>query len=224
MDRNAPALAPSLYALIARKRHELIDLAKGAENSKAKADAEARIRFLIRLREDIEASLNPHPQQSVFISYSASTGKPYVDKIKPLAEELGFTVFTGFDRPEGENVLRTVRKLIEECSVYLGILTPEYTISPMALTSTIEPRTAPSVWIMEEKGMAIALDKPVRLLIESTVHADFWKRTTPEKLHNVFTPLTFDEHARVAMTALYRRYEEILLESLYNSVEYESSL
>jgi hypothetical protein len=171
------------------------------------------------MREELEASIHPHPVQSVFISYSVNMGSVYLNKIKPIAEEFGFTVLTGFDRPEGDNVLRTVRNMIEDASVYLGLLTPEYSIKPIGRSAAGSARTAPSVWIMEEKGMAIALNKPVRLFIESTVHQDFWKRTTPDKLHNVFTPHDFEEHARIAILSLYRRYEEMLLASLLDAIE-----
>ena len=219
MDSGAAKLEPSLYKLLARKKQELIEVARSTDDPKKKADAEARIRWLVRLREEVESSIHPYPEQTVFISYSENTGKAYLSKIRPIAERYGFEVVTGFDRPEGENVLRTVKKLLEDASVYLGLLTPEYTIRSLGGSGSRESRTAPSVWIMEEKGMAIALNKPVRLLIESTVHPDFWKRTTPDRLHNVFTSLDFEEQADIAMLSLFRRYEEMLIRRLYESAE-----
>lgn len=200
-----------IYSAISRQTSLLIAQAREAaarRDTRAKADAEMRIRFLITLRKQVDAASRSYPHQSVFISYSPNSGQHYFEIAAEIAGRYGFEVITGFQKPEAENVLQVVLEAIKEASVFLSILTPEYGIR--RLQGAREPRTAPSVWLIEEKGMALALGKPFRLMIEESVHSDYWKRTTPEKLQTKFTMLNFEKQADVAIRALYQRYHELL--------------
>jgi hypothetical protein len=196
-----------LYSLIAQRRHEIIEQMEDASDPRVRADLQARIRYLNNLRREAEAAVRPTPRQTVFISYSKGTGGQYFEIASKIAAEHGFTVLTGFSN-EGENVLGVVRDALGKASVFLGIFTPEYNIN--TIKETAPAQTAPSVWLMEEKGMALALQKPFRLLVERTVHEDFWKRTTPDKLHTHFAPYEFHEKAEEAFEALSQRYTELL--------------
>lgn len=200
-------------SLIARKRHELIELAEDAStrsDSRAKADLDMRITYLTRLKDDLDAPTRKYPKQQIFVAYSENSGKKYYEKAKSIIEDKGFGVVTGFSRTESENVLHAVLGAINEASLFLGILTPEYKIRSLWWKGR-KNQTAPSVWVIEEKGMALALGKTTRLLIEETVHEDFWRGTTPEKLQTTFRDDEFEEKAETAVNALVRKYEQMLL-------------
>jgi hypothetical protein len=216
-------LANDINTLMARRRNELIQ--KAVEASKrgdrvTKADVEMRLRFIKELRESlgIPSQLSG---QTVFISYSHRTGRRFYEITKAIAKEHGFDVVTGFDRQRNENVLRTVMDLIRASAVFLSIMTPEYEIRQ---ANGAEARAAPSVWLMEEKGMALAFGKPFRLLVEQSVHEDFWRRTTPDKLHTEFEPVDFEAKAREAVEALTARYEELTLSLLHEETRLTPSI
>lgn len=202
-----------LVGALAQKKSTFVQ--KASESSSRgdlaeKADSEMRIRFLVRLRARAEQNPPILPSQSVFISYSQRTGAKYYELAKNIALSQGFEVITGFQHPESQDkVLRTVMDSVNRSTVFLSIMTPEYSIRP--LESEDKPRTAPSVWLMEEKGMALILEKPFRLLVEESVHHHFWKRTTPDKLCTIFDPINFSEKATEALQALHNRYDELLL-------------
>jgi len=208
----------SFYALLIRQRNELLKEAEQARTSgdvRTQLEAGTRARYLVSLRKAIEVVDQPWPGHKVFISYSKATGQAYFEIAAKIAGEFGFEVVTGFDRPQSENVLGAVKEVLNTASVFLGIMTPEYSIRP--LNNETAAKTAPSVWVIEEKGMALALEKPFRLLVEESVHADFWRRTTPERLHHMFTPHDFRDKADHALRALYGRLDDQFLSSVPGS-------
>jgi hypothetical protein len=207
------------YTNVARERNRQIGKARAAidsSNKDAKLDAEMRIRFLIRLRGFVD-TVWPPPSQSVFISYSTTTGSDYYRIAEQIARDYGFRVITGFQDNEKSNVLRAVIEAIRDSAVFLSIMTPEMWIRSRSIDAGWEDRTSPNAWLIEEKGMALALGKPFRLLVEESVHPDFWKRTTPEKLHTIFKAHTFSERAEEAIRALLIRWEELILTCPYSS-------
>jgi hypothetical protein len=113
------------------------------------------------------------------------------------------------------NVLAAVRNAIAESAAFLAIMTPELRINQRRERGATDARYfAPSVWVVEEKGMALALGKPFRLLVHRSVHEDFWLRTTPGHLHHVFEEATFERELNDALGALRDRYEELRLASV----------
>lgn len=179
---------------------------EGKQNEKI--DAEMRMEYLSLLARRFHDNIRRVKKPEVFISYSKKTGQYLFEKAKAVSEEYGFSVNTGFDRPENDSVLKGVLELIEKSAVFLSIMTPENSFSP-GEKGHDKGATAPSIWLIEEKGMALALQKPVRLLIQEDVDAEFWKRTTPDKLHSIFSVVDFDNKLEEAMSALSRRYFEI---------------
>ncbi len=203
------------YGLLRSKRNQLIRGAKQAKIdglSEKKTDLEMRIKYLTALRATIASPDKQLATQTVFISYSKRRGSLYFENVKEIAENFGFQVVTGFDRQQGENVLKEVIQSINGASVFLSILTPDYQIK--SVDDYGEMKTAPSVWLIEEKGMALALGKPFRLLVHETVHQDFWLRTTPGVLHTQFSDENFKDKASEAIEALEIRYDELLLKDL----------
>lgn len=124
--------------------------------------------------------------KSVFISYSLRSGTPYFSELSEILMKFGFTVLTGFGdgAGSGEYVLRRIRHQVNDASMFISILTKEMQIR----TSDGSYIWAPSVWALEERGMALALEKPVFLLVEEGLHGDFWRKTTPGRIHENFQP------------------------------------
>lgn len=170
-----------------------------------------RLRFLISLQNRLQNEAQPSDPPTLFISYSRSsrdTASHYYARAESAAKSLGFEVHSGFRRTLDTNVLRAVRSAISDASTFLAIMTPEIRIAG-------EPETyAPSVWVVEEKGMALGLNKPFRMLVHRSVHQDFWMRTTPGSLHHVFDHESFDRDLENALEALLRRHHELQLASV----------
>lgn len=179
---------------------------------RAKADAESRIRYLNQLGKELDEVGSRYPRMSLFVSYSKKTGKEHYEKAKTIALKYKFEVVTGFDLQTEATVLKAVRTSISNATLFLGIMTPEYSIRD--IDQDRDNKKAPSIWVIEEKGMALALEKPFQLLVDESVHPDFWKKTTPEKLHSMFSSANFEEKAEEALSALHRRYQELLIKSL----------
>ena len=199
---------------IGLKRTKLIQqiLKARAEGAlELKADAEMRLRFLISLQDRLQNESLPIDRPTLFISYSRTSrdgSGNYYARAEAAARSIGFEVHNGFRRTLDVNVLRAVRSAIAEASTFLAVMTPEIRIAG-------DPETyAPSVWVVEEKGMALGLNKPFRMLVHHSVHRDFWMRTTPGSLHHVFDQDSFDEHLENALQALHRRHHELQLASV----------
>lgn len=147
----------------------------------------------------------------VFVSYSKQTATTYFQYIKKLLEDQNFEVTTGFKKAQEDdgNVLKRVMTQLNNATLFLGILTKEYKI-----ITNEGPKWGPSVWTVEEKGMALALKRPLTLLIEKGVHEDFWKKTSPHKIYISFTQDNFFERAAEVVETVVDRYNEKLRESL----------
>jgi hypothetical protein len=206
----------TLLGELRQQRSRLIQEAMEAAESgnlQRKWDKQMRIRFLTKLRQLAEERKVPIDKPSVFISYSKNTGQTYFEVAAKLGrEEFGVDIVTGFDSQTGEFVLTEVLKAISKSLLFLSIMTPEYRIETGI--SGGKSFMAPSVWLMEEKGMALAMHKPFRLLVETTVHPDFWLRTAPNNLHTVFDGSNFVERAGAAFQALMMRYDDMLVRSV----------
>jgi predicted nucleotide-binding protein len=148
--------------------------------------------------------------RTVFISYSTTSGNMYFSRLKQLLTEAKFDVVTGFDDIQGSegNILKTVLKQLARSTFYIGILTKEIKVDQGR-----NARWSPGVWIMEEKGMALALGKPFLLMVHKEIHDDFWKKTTPMNLHISFDESDFESKAQEALNRVEGRYAEDLIRS-----------
>jgi hypothetical protein len=168
-----------------------------------KVDWDTRSRYLRELDTRFQSLADPDGR-AVFVSYSVGRAQVYFELLKRGLQQSKFEVVTGFDRVEGDrgHVLARVRAQLARCHIYVAILTRELKV--MSLGG--ETRWAPSVWTVEEKGMALGLDKPFVLMVEEGIHEDFWRKTTPERVHVMFndgTALTAIEKVRDAVTEHY---------------------
>jgi hypothetical protein len=180
------------------------NIAKQSGDLEQKADAEMRLSFLRSLRSRIKEETIFSDRPRLFVSYSKINGSTFYARTESRAKEMGFEVLNGFIKTEDTNVLRAIRTAVFECNVFLAILTPELAIGDAGSA----PWFAPSVWVVEEKGMALGLGKPFHMLVHERVHKDFWHRTTPHQRHDVFSESDFDGHLENALIALNSRYEE----------------
>ena len=106
-------------------------------------------------------------------------------------------------------MLKNVLTQIKQSTVYLGLFTKELEIDDVK-----GRRWSPGVWIMEEKGMALGLEKPFVLVIHKDIHDDFWKKTSPQRVHIFFDDSTFQNELGAICDAVADRYEEVALRSL----------
>src|SRR5438045_2799663 len=161
----------------------------------AKVAWEVKRAFLERLIREFKDSAGDSEGQAVFVSYSVDSGAKIFTYMQNAMRRANLEVVTGFQQHAGDNdnVLTRVRSQLSRSDVYLGILTKEVEVR----TPDNQIRWAPSVWTMEEKGMALALQKPFVLMVEEGIHEDFWRKTTPGSVHQIFNDETFMEVAEV---------------------------
>ncbi|MDA8586051.1 hypothetical protein N9L47_07220 [Rhodobacteraceae bacterium] len=131
---------------------------------------------------------------SVFVSCSASfkVGKarePIYEFVKGIVERrYQFKVSTGGpDKSQSLNIIEDARKKIENSTLFLCVMTPD--LSSRSDVESVE--SAPSPWIPFEIGMAIALKKPIGLIISDAVSDEFYDRFLRSVQYQV-TPIDID--------------------------------
>ncbi|WP_156917485.1 hypothetical protein [Salinarimonas rosea] len=204
------------HSLNRRMREKAQDLIDAAYKAKRVGDLKEKQRCDLKRRVLYDAMVRRKEPEiigmpSVFISFSQS-GFNYFKRAEALCKNRGFEVKTGFDNQRNRTVLKSVKASIRTSTLFLGIMTPcRDSNKPVDLQ-----RQVPSVWLPEEKGMALILEKPFRLLVHEDVHPDFWKQTTPEQLHTIFADGEFEDKLQEAIGALEQRYQELLEIELQN--------
>jgi hypothetical protein len=163
---------------------------------------------LNRFQMSQEGQLLP---KRVFVSYSQTSGTKYFGQLQRLLKVANFEVIDGFREVRGTdgNILRNVLHQLRRSTFYMAILSKEI---PVRHGRGV--RWAPGVWLSEEKGMALALERPFVLLIHEEIYEDFWKKTTPEKAHIFFNDKNFGKQAKDAVERANNRYDEYIIKSL----------
>lgn len=192
---------------------ELATIAADARDLKSRIEWESRRAFLdelILLFTKMKEGYRP--QKRVFISYNVRTGGLLFGNIKKELEGSGFEVLTGFQESEGDqgNVLERVMRQLKKSTIFLGIFTKDTEV----IGEKGEHQWAPSVWSIEEKGMALALGKPFVIMIEEGIHQIFWSKTTPHKVHYLFNSSNITDVCHTIIQVVNDRYSDILLEYL----------
>jgi hypothetical protein len=180
--------------------------AKDRGDPQAKVAWETRSSFIERLTSEFSELSDDESDKIAFVSYSVNSGVQYFKYLEAQMKQRGFEVTTGFNPHPGDNdnILKRIRSQMNRSTVYIGLLTKE-----MQVRTTGENWLwSPSVWTMEEKGMALALQKPFVLMVEDGIHADFWRKTTPERVHHIFDSANYMEVTRKAVDAAEERYYE----------------
>lgn len=184
--------------------------ARKAGNAAVQDDTERRMNYISRLITDLgDREDHPAYRKRVFISYSSNTGSDYSEYIESQLRAVHhFDVVTGFSdlSEDDEVVLDVVLRALRTSSLFLGIFTKEYPIVHGGHTTW-----APSVWTIEEKGMALALGLPFVLLVEEGVDEDYWKKTTPADRHFIFSKGSFHATADSALKQVSKKHTSKLV-------------
>jgi hypothetical protein len=156
-----------------------VEVIRAAAQAKINSDAEAKIeweyrrKFLDDQAEMFQKRKPIPPAKSVFVSFSKRTGGQYFSLLQAKLNDHGFIVNHGFNPVAGDEgyVLKRVLGQINSSTLYVGILTKEMRV----ISNDGEEKWAPSVWLVEEKGMALASNKPFAFMIERGLSQEFWK-------------------------------------------------
>ena len=121
---------------------------------------------IVAKMEQILAKINvpqviPVKPKSVFVSYRFEE-KGYFSGIKALLAQKGLDVITG-ERTHS-SISAVIVERIKQSQSFLSIMTRD---KPMA-----DGKYTTSAWLVEEKGAALALGKPLILMVESGVDAE----------------------------------------------------
>lgn len=187
---------------------ERVSVADQAGDPMARRDCQRRLTFLDSLLREVGGRNSDRvPDRTVFVSYSLQLGTPYFEVLKGLLEAAGFEVVTGFQKADGDKgfVLARVLLQLKRSTIYVGLLTKEMPV----LGPKGEEHWSPSVWTMEEKGMALVLGKPFILLVEEGIHDDYWKKTAGERVQFKFSKRNAKKMIREVVDAVKDRYREL---------------
>jgi hypothetical protein len=101
----------------------------------------------------------PRPDKNkVFLSYRFAETE-YADGLIPLLEERGFKVITG--KRSNTFISRTIIDRIRDCEYFLCLMTRD--------KEKVDGTFTTSPWLLEEKGVALALGKQLVLMVEEGV-------------------------------------------------------
>lgn len=200
----------TIAALLGEARDRMVDQAARANRTHSasdKAEFERRRLYVSDMLEEFKSlESQVSPPKRVFVSFAKSTGMEAFEAVKARLESQGFEVATGFDRTKADRgyILRRVLTQMRRSTIYVGLLT-----KTLEVTSRDKKKlSAPSVWTVEEKGMALALGKPVVLMVEDGIHEDFWQKVLPHKVHHVFSAVDFQEKMEDLIADVSQRYKD----------------
>jgi hypothetical protein len=143
---------------------------------------------LSRLRRRANATWTKEHERTVFLSYSFEESD-YADGLMAFLREHRFTVITG----EHTNtfISDAIRKRIEDSSLFLSLMTKKHELR--------DGTFLPSLWLIEEKAVAISAMKPLVLMVERGVAAIGGLQSDYQRIE--FTEKQF---ARAALRAVHQ--------------------
>jgi hypothetical protein len=204
---------PHILKLLRAARATAIDEAVAAANKgeppRVKVNWEVRRDYVQRVLLNFDALAEEAGGKVVFVSYSKATGAEPFGYLSSLLDQRKFEVATGFQaHREGKGrVLRQILGQLSRCAVYVAIMTKELEVR----ASSGDPSWAPSVWIVQEIGMALALRKPFVLMIDQAIHEDYWRKVLPDRLHHMFEESTLKAVTENVVEEIEDRYSEAAL-------------
>jgi len=110
------------------------------------------------LRRRGSATWTKQHERTVFLSYTFEETE-YGEGLKELLGEHGFRVVTGDNT--NTYISEAICKRIEDSSLFVSLMTKKYALS--------DGTFLPSLWLVEEKALAIATLKPMVLMVERGV-------------------------------------------------------
>jgi len=128
------------------------------------------------------------PSKRIFISYrNKERAKKFYTLLKNGLDIAGFITCTGFGIKENQyRLVESIRSEIQSSSIFIAIFTCENDI-------IIDDKMAkaPSIWTIEEKGMALGMKIPILILYDKEIHKKFYTQTTGNVVH---LPIENDSH------------------------------
>lgn len=209
----------SISSTLRDARNKVISLATEAAtegNTALKIEWQRRRAFLdSQILEFKNMQEGFRPKQSVFVSYNVKNTVVF-NIIEQRLRDATFEVHTGFQKSDGDrgNVLERVRAQLDKSTLFLGIFSKDAQV----LDPDGEHQWAPSVWSVEEKGMALALGKPFVLMVEEGVSEKYWSKTTPHKVHYMYNNNNVLSVIDTVIDVMKDRYSDVLLEYLQKGV------
>ena len=206
-------MPPPISKLLRAARSTAIDEAVAAANKgespRVKVNWEVRRDYIQRVFLSFDALAEEAGGKVIFVSYSKATGAEQFEYLAALLDQSRFEVATGFQaHREGKGrVLRQILGQLSRCAVYVAIMTKELEFR----ASAGEASWAPSVWIVQEIGMALALRKPFVLMIDQAIHEDYWRKVLPDRVHHMFDGSIFKGVAEKVVEEIEDRYSEVAL-------------
>lgn len=200
-----------VFDLIRQKmRIEDSRLESYADDEEMQRAASSRLKVLRKQLEKLEAR-GRLSEKTLFLSYSTSIEENHLSYIKNRASFHDFHIKDAYaDYNSDPKIIANVRQGIEECFFFLGVLTPRKDLRIIENNGDI--KYMPSIWLIEEKGMALAMAKRFRLLIDKNVHEAAWRSVNAETLHYFFDETNFRENVDKVLDSLNREYKNYLKE------------
>lgn len=242
-EADVPKDKMGLIRSIHEMRVQLSEEIAKAEDKREEAKVvhlQARLRLLNRSALPLYRASDTDFMKSVFISYVKNSGrkndKPSeFDKARKLFASASykvesghparglkhlagaFKVRTGFERQREAQVVDNIADLIGRSSAFLGLWTYP--------TKAPAKGAAPGHWLPLELGMAVALRKPFRIVVDSRIDSNWYLKPLRGIIHTVYDIKSppgepkdgrypdFNWAIREARIALDQRLEEKLYES-----------
>lgn len=143
--------------------------------------------------------------KEVFISYSSTGGELY-SIAERVFKEFGFHPRHGDEAgvKSGDHIPSEIIKIIRQCSYFLAIWTKTYDAQtqPYRGFHGNEVGTsrgyAPSVWMPFELGVAMALKKPCKVMVEEGMQTDFLEKPDLSNSKIAFGRATFKDQLQHA--------------------------
>lgn len=199
--------------MLERKKQEIasIDTANQGETSR-RYQAWKRRLLCDQLRRD---HLEIYDIREVFISYSG-TGRRLFDMSADYFKDHKYKLRHGSEAGirAGDYIPSDIIAAIKQCSCFLAIWTRTYDAQRTPHRSFQGSETAgdrgsiPSVWMPFELGVAMALNKPYKVMVEEGTMSDFLEKPSLGKSKIVFRHETFLRELQVAKDYFERRFIE----------------
>ena len=177
-------------------------------DTKTMSDANSRIAVLKKQLKKIESNLAP--RKTMFLSFASTANKRYIAYIRKKAKDYSFEVKDAYEDYDGnERIISNVIQGISECFFFLGVMTPRPDFKIVTDNGSDE-KFFPSIWVIEEKAIALALKKRFRLLVDNDIHQDAWLTVDAGRLGHRFTESNFERRADRVLSVLDREYKEYI--------------
>lgn len=150
------------------------------------SDLFERLVLMERLKDDLLDFQSTEEKNSVFISGSIASQheRNILYRARDIGEdEFNLRVYLGVDPGDYPNPLEMAHSRIENSRMFMSIMLPRY-----AMTKSVggEQLFAPSVWISEEKGIALGLNKVVVCVCDQSIGSEYAASTLPNQFVHRF--------------------------------------